>query len=117
MVNIFSPCLALVLTGWIVAVSGLWAGGGRVCRANWRAAPLLPLPIPARNMILAMNPLDSRLPVSSIQSQIGAVEVRIEGVQAQIAEVAESVKRVQFKKGGTSLPQLCSFLPSLYSHF
>ena len=46
-------------------------------------------------MILAMNSLDSRLPVSSIQSQIGAVEVRIEGVQAQIAEVAESVKAVQ----------------------
>jgi len=42
-----------------------------------------------------MNPLDSSLPVSSIQSQIGAVEVRIEGVQAQIAEVAESVKAVQ----------------------
>jgi len=41
-------------------------------------------------MILAMNPLDS-LPVSPIQSQIGAME----GVQAQIAEVAASVKAVQ----------------------
>ena len=52
-------------------------------------------PIPARNMILAMNPLVNSLPISSIQSQIGAVEVRIEGLQAQIAEVAESVKEVQ----------------------
>jgi hypothetical protein len=53
--------------------------------------------MPARNTILAMNPLDSSLPISSIQSQIGDVEVLIEGVQAQIAEVAESVKAVQIQ--------------------
>ena len=38
MVNIF-PGLTMVLAGWIVAVSGLWAGGGRVSRANWRPTP------------------------------------------------------------------------------
>ena len=85
----------------MVAVSGLWVGGGRLCRANLRAADLRTLRIPARNAILAMNPLDSSLPrlgvstSSSIQSQIGVVEVLFERVQAQIAEVAESVKAVQ----------------------
>ena len=95
MINIFSPGLALVLAGWVVAVSGWRVGGGRVCRPNWRVADLPTLPNPARNTILAMSPLGSSLPISSIQSQIGAVEVRIEGVQAQIAEVAEAVKAVQ----------------------
>ena len=95
MVNMFTLGWALLLVGWIVAVSGLWTGGGRVGRARVRAAPLSTRPFPVRSMTLAMSPLDSSLPVSSIQSQIGAVEVRIEGVQAQIAEVAESVKAVQ----------------------
>jgi hypothetical protein len=95
MINIFSPGLALVLAGWVVAVSGWRVGGGRVCRANWRVADLPTLPNPARNTILAMSPLGSSLPISSSQSQIGAMEVRIEGVQAQIAEVAEAVKAVQ----------------------
>jgi len=95
MVYMFTLGWALLLVGWIVAVSGLWTGGGRVCRARVKEAPFSTRPFPVRSMTLAMNPLDSSLPVSSIQSQIGAVEVRIEGVQAQIAEVAESVKAVQ----------------------
>ena len=95
MVNMFTLDWALLLVGWIVAVSGLWPGGGRVGRARVRAAPFSTRPFPVRSMTLAMSPLDSSPPVSSIQSQIGAEEVRIEGVQAQIAEVAESVKAVQ----------------------
>jgi len=88
MVNTFSSGLALA--GWMVAVSGLWDGGGRVCRANWRAGPISTRPFPACSMIAQSSPS-----VSSIQSQIGGVEVRIRGVQAQIAEVVESVKAVQ----------------------
>ena len=82
----FNFSWGLALAGWMVAVSGLWVGGGRVCRASWRAGPISTRPFPACSMIAQSSPS-----VSSIQSQIGGVE----GVQAQIAEVADSVKAVQ----------------------
>ena len=56
MVNMFTLGWALMLVGWIVAVSGLWAGRGRVGRARLRAAPSSTRPFPVRSMVLAMNP-------------------------------------------------------------
>ena len=56
MVNMFTLGWALMLVGWIVAVSGVWAGGGRVGRARLRAAPSSTRPFPVRSMVLAMNP-------------------------------------------------------------
>ena len=56
MVNMFTLGWALMLVGWIVAVSCLWSGGGRVGRARLRAAPSSTRPFPVRSMVLAMNP-------------------------------------------------------------
>ena len=95
MVNIFTLGWATALAGWAIAVSGLWVGGGRVFSADWRAAPRPPRLLPARSMILAMNPLDSRPLVLSMQSQIAPGEVRITVVQDEIAKVAESLKAVK----------------------
>lgn len=66
MVNMFTLGWALMLVGWIVAVSGLWAGGGRVGRARLRAAPSSTRPFPVRSMTHAMSPLDSSPPIGPV---------------------------------------------------
>ena len=93
--NINTPAWAVVLSVWIVVMSGLLAGSGR---ASWRVAPRLTRPFPVSSMVLGMIQRDGRPPISSSQSQIGAIEdvkAKIAEVQNQIVEVALSVKAVQ----------------------